>query len=113
MSWVLKDFIKVLSEKVYIYTSKLTRAASFTFALHEAPFTMSQVCTDEDAHMVNWKEQMHSIKALTGWHVMVHQNVYDRCFALEEASMRSVVFSLPAGQRRGLLLPELLWRLAR
>ena len=113
MSWVLKDFGKVLSEKVYIYTNKLTRAASFTFALHEAPFTMSHVCADEDADMVNWKEQIHSTKALTGWHVMVLQDVYRRCFALEDASMRSVVFSLPAGQRHELLLPELLRRLAR
>ena len=63
--------------------------------------------------MVNWKEQMHSIKALTGLHVMVHQNVYGRCLALEEASMRSNVFSLPAGQRRELLLPKFLRRLAR
>ena len=109
MSWVLENFGTVL----YIYTNELTRAASFIFALQEAPFTMSQVRSDENAHMVNWKKQMHSIKALTGWHVMVHQNVYGQCFALEEAATRSVVFSLPAGQRRELLLPEFLRRLAR
>jgi hypothetical protein len=36
--------------------------------------------TDAEVRMVNWKEQMHSMKALTaqqapqltGWHVMVH-----------------------------------------